>query len=79
MSPTLATAVTESGSSGPASSLSVASPRMREPGDLDRRVEQDQLFKFNLQRIKIPLAFLREAVDGKPQHALFVRVQVLDV
>lgn len=51
----------------------------REPGDLDRRVEQDQLFKFNLQRIKIPLAFLREAVDGKPQHALFVRVQVLDV
>ena len=50
----------------------------REPGDLDRRVQQDQLFKLNLQRVEIPLSFFREAVDGKPQHALFVRVQVLD-
>src|ERR1700691_5531521 len=34
----------------------------REPGDLDRRVEQDQFFKFDLQRIQIPPAFFGEAV-----------------
>ena len=46
----------------------------REPGDLDRRVEQDQFFEFNLQRIEIPLAFFGEAVDGKPKDAPFVRI-----
>ena len=50
----------------------------REPSDLYRRVQQDQFFKLNLQRVEIPLSFFGEAVDGKPQHALFVRVQMLD-
>ena len=48
----------------------------REPGDLDRRVDQDQFFKLDLQRIEIPLAFFGEAIDRKPQDALFVRVQM---
>ena len=50
----------------------------REPGDLDRRVQQDQFFKLDLQRVKIPLSFFGETVDGKPQDAVFVRAQMTD-
>ena len=35
-----------------------------EPGDLYWRVQQDQFFKLNLQRIEIPLSFFGEAVDA---------------
>ena len=39
----------------------------REPGDLDRRVHQDQLFKLYLQRVEIPLSFFGEAVSRSTQ------------
>jgi hypothetical protein len=50
----------------------------RESGDLYRRVQQDQFLKLNLQRIEIPLPLFGEAVDGKPQDALFVWIQMLN-
>ena len=50
----------------------------REPGDLYRRVQQDQFLKLNLQRIEIPLPLFGEAVDGKPQDTLFVWIQMLN-
>jgi hypothetical protein len=50
---------------------------LREARDLYRRVQQDQFFKLNLQRIEIPLSFLREAIDRKSEDALFVWIQVL--
>lgn len=75
----------ETGSSGPCSNPSVASPRItwvdlggREPGDLYRRVEQGQVFELNLQRIEIPLPFFRQAIGPKTQDALFVWAQILD-
>ena len=86
ISPTLATAVAGSGSSGPCSSPSAASPKndvidfgRREPSDLYRSVQQDQFFKLNLQRIEIRhCPFSASAICGKPQHALFVRFQVVE-
>ena len=45
---------------------------------LYRRVDQDQLFELDLQRVEVPLALFREAVDREPQHALFFRAQVSD-
>jgi hypothetical protein len=35
----------------------------REPSDLYRRVQQDQVFKLNLQRVEIPLPFFSQAID----------------
>ena len=45
----------------------------REPGDLDRRVQQDQFFKLDLQRVEIPVSIFRQAIDGKPHDALLAR------
>ena len=50
----------------------------REPGDLYRRVQQDQFLKLNLQRFEIPLSFFRQAIDRQSEYTLFVRVQMLD-
>ena len=49
-----------------------------EAGGLDRRVDHAQLLELDLELVKVPLAFLPEAVDGEAQHALFSVVQVLD-
>jgi len=43
----------------------------REPSDLYRRVQQDQFFKLNLQRVEIPLPFFSQAIDRKTEYALF--------
>jgi hypothetical protein len=44
----------------------------RKPSDLNRRVQQDQFFKLNLQRVQIPLPFLPQAIDGKTQQTLLI-------
>jgi hypothetical protein len=36
----------------------------REPGDLNRRIQQDQLFKLDLKRVKIPLSLFRQAMTA---------------
>ena len=50
----------------------------REPGDLNRRIQQDQLFKLDLQRVEIPLSFFCQAIDRKSEYALLVWAQMLD-
>jgi hypothetical protein len=50
----------------------------REPGDLNRRIQQDQLFKLDLKRVKIPLSLFRQAIDRQPEDTLFVYAQMLD-
>ena len=51
----------------------------REPGNLNRRIQQDQLFKLDLQRVEIPLSFFCQAIDRKSEYALLVWAQMLDV
>ena len=85
ISPILATAVAEFGLkrpllqplSGVAKNDMVDFGR-REPSDFDRRVEQDQFFKLDLQRVEVPLALFRETIDREPEHALFFQAQVSD-
>ena len=43
----------------------------REPGDLYWRIQQNQFFKLDLQRVEIPLALFRESIDGKAKYAVF--------
>ena len=50
----------------------------REPGDLNRRIQQDQLFKLDLKRVKIPLSLFRQAIDRESEDTLFVYAQMLD-
>ena len=35
-------------------------------------------FELDLQRVEVPFALFREAVDREPQHALLFRAQVSD-
>src|SRR5262249_44079496 len=49
-----------------------------ESGDLDWRVGHNQFLKLDLEFVKVPLALLPEAIDGKSQNALFGLAQVVD-
>ena len=48
----------------------------REPGDLYGRVQQNQFFKLDLQRVEIPLSFFCQSIDGKPKYAVFGGAQM---
>jgi hypothetical protein len=50
----------------------------REPGDLNWRIRQDQLFELDLQRVEIPLSLFRQAIDRQSEDALLVWAQMLD-
>ena len=50
----------------------------RETRDFDRRIDHDQFFELDLQRVEVPLALFRETIDRESEHALFVLAQVLN-
>lgn len=45
---------------------------------LDRPIRHNELLELKLQGVEIPLAFLAQAVHRQPEHALLLRVQVID-
>jgi len=45
----------------------------REAGNFDRSVDEDEFFELDLERIEIPFAFLRQAIDGKAKNSLLFR------
>src|ERR1700733_9188004 len=50
----------------------------RETCDFDRRIDHDQSFELDFQRVEVPLTFFRETIDGKSEHPLLVLAQVLN-
>ena len=56
----------------------VANLCWRETCDFDRRIDHDQSFELDFQRVEVPLTFFRETIDGKSEHPLLVLAQVLN-